>query len=236
MRCCDFGGCSGFIAFFYAVLHFTTYMWFDKWFDVAAISEGHRQAAVHHGWLRRVRAADSARRDVAESDGRRNSGAGGRRCTSAIYLIAALAILHFWWMRAGKHDLFLPKTYGAIMVALLGWRLSLAARTRMRSPARRRKSDAPRASLFYLSQRLQSAGRIGSPANNCFVSSRSRTSRACSPIDHHFGGARPRVVVRAHHEAIRAGRADASRSPGSTASSRSRPSQSPLSQTGPTTS
>ena len=26
-------------------------------------------------------------------------------------------------MKAGKHDLILPKTYGAIVVALLGWRL-----------------------------------------------------------------------------------------------------------------
>ncbi len=27
----------GLYAFFYATLHFTTYLWFDKWFDVAAI-------------------------------------------------------------------------------------------------------------------------------------------------------------------------------------------------------
>ena len=27
----------GLYAFFYAMLHFTTYLWFDKWFDVAAI-------------------------------------------------------------------------------------------------------------------------------------------------------------------------------------------------------
>ena len=27
----------GLYTFFYATLHFTTYLWFDKWFDVAAI-------------------------------------------------------------------------------------------------------------------------------------------------------------------------------------------------------
>ncbi|MCM3347584.1 sulfoxide reductase heme-binding subunit YedZ, partial [Cytobacillus kochii] len=27
----------GLFAFFYATLHFTTYLWFDKWFDVVAI-------------------------------------------------------------------------------------------------------------------------------------------------------------------------------------------------------
>jgi sulfoxide reductase heme-binding subunit YedZ len=26
-------------------------------------------------------------------------------------------------MKAGKHDLILPKIYGAIVIALLGWRL-----------------------------------------------------------------------------------------------------------------
>jgi sulfoxide reductase heme-binding subunit YedZ len=49
----------------------------------------------------------------------------------AIYAIGALAILHFWWMKAGKHDLFLPKIYGAILVALFGWRLIVWARNRL---------------------------------------------------------------------------------------------------------
>ena len=30
-------------------------------------------------------------------------------------LIAGLGMLHFWWMKAGKHDLILPKIYGAII-------------------------------------------------------------------------------------------------------------------------
>jgi sulfoxide reductase heme-binding subunit YedZ len=33
-------------------------------------------------------------------------------------------------MKAGKHDLILPKIYGAIMVALLGWRLIVWLRER----------------------------------------------------------------------------------------------------------
>jgi sulfoxide reductase heme-binding subunit YedZ len=49
----------------------------------------------------------------------------------AIYVVGALAILHFWWMRAGKHDLLLPRTYGAIVIALLGWRLVAWLRGRM---------------------------------------------------------------------------------------------------------
>jgi methionine sulfoxide reductase heme-binding subunit len=48
-----------------------------------------------------------------------------------IYPIAALAILHFWWMKAGKHDLILPKIYGAIMIVLLAWRVIVWLRSRM---------------------------------------------------------------------------------------------------------
>ena len=48
-----------------------------------------------------------------------------------IYPIAVLAILHFWWMKAGKHDLILPKIYGAIVVVLLAWRVVVWLRSRM---------------------------------------------------------------------------------------------------------
>jgi sulfoxide reductase heme-binding subunit YedZ len=33
-------------------------------------------------------------------------------------------------MKSGKHDLLLPKIYGAVMVALLGWRLLAWLRAR----------------------------------------------------------------------------------------------------------
>ena len=33
-------------------------------------------------------------------------------------------------LKAGKHDLILPKIYGAVMVALLGWRLIVWLRER----------------------------------------------------------------------------------------------------------
>jgi sulfoxide reductase heme-binding subunit YedZ len=33
-------------------------------------------------------------------------------------------------MKAGKHDLTLPKIYGAIVVALLGWRLIVWLRSK----------------------------------------------------------------------------------------------------------
>jgi sulfoxide reductase heme-binding subunit YedZ len=41
----------------------------------------------------------------------------------AIYAIAGLGILHFFWMRAGKHNFAEVAVYAAILGVLLGWRV-----------------------------------------------------------------------------------------------------------------
>ena len=40
-----------------------------------------------------------------------------------VYAVAVLAVLHFWWMRAGKNNFDEVWVYGLILAALLGWRL-----------------------------------------------------------------------------------------------------------------
>jgi sulfoxide reductase heme-binding subunit YedZ len=40
----------------------------------------------------------------------------------AVYLIILLALLHFYWMRAGKHDFAQVKVYAIVIGVLLGWR------------------------------------------------------------------------------------------------------------------
>ena len=119
----------GLYAFFFAVLHFTTYIWFDKWFDVAAMLKdiGKRPFITvgFAAFVLLIPLAVTSPKAIARKLGRR-----WQTLHRAIYLIAALAILHFWWMKAGKHDFELPKIYGAIMVALLGWRLIVWLRDR----------------------------------------------------------------------------------------------------------
>ncbi|WP_408460973.1 protein-methionine-sulfoxide reductase heme-binding subunit MsrQ [Paraburkholderia fungorum] len=119
----------GLYAFFYATLHFTTYLWFDKWFDVAAILKdiGKRPFITvgFAAFVLLIALAVTSPRAMVRKLGRR-----WQMLHRAIYVIGALAILHFWWMKAGKHDLILPKIYGAIMVALLGWRLIVWLRER----------------------------------------------------------------------------------------------------------
>ncbi len=56
----------------------------------------------------------------------------------AVYLIGVLAIMHLWWHKAGKHDFQQPLAYGAVLVALLGWRVAAALRARAASGGPRR--------------------------------------------------------------------------------------------------
>lgn len=119
----------GLYAFFYAALHFTTYLWFDKWFDFAEILKdiGKRPFITvgFAAFVLLIPLAATSPRAAARKLGRR-----WQTLHRAIYAIAALAILHFWWMKAGKHDLVLPKLYGAIVVVLLGWRLFVWGRAK----------------------------------------------------------------------------------------------------------
>jgi methionine sulfoxide reductase heme-binding subunit len=119
----------GLYAFFYATLHFTTYLWFDKWFDVAEIVKdiGKRPFITvgFAAFLLLIALAVTSPRAMVRKLGRR-----WQTLHRAIYAIGVLAILHFWWMKAGKNDLLLPKLYGAIMLALLGWRLIVWLRER----------------------------------------------------------------------------------------------------------
>jgi hypothetical protein len=51
---------------------------------------------------------------------------GGRRWQAlhrAVYAVAALAILHFVWMRSGKQDFAEVWVYALVLAALMGWRL-----------------------------------------------------------------------------------------------------------------
>ncbi|MGF6816337.1 sulfoxide reductase heme-binding subunit YedZ [Paraburkholderia atlantica] len=119
----------GLYTFFYATLHFTTYLWFDKWFDVAEIVKdiGKRPFITvgFAAFVLLIALAVTSPRAMVRKLGRR-----WQTLHRAIYVIGALAILHFWWMKAGKHDLLLPKIYGAVMIALLGWRLVVWIRER----------------------------------------------------------------------------------------------------------
>ena len=112
----------GLYAFFYALLHFTTYIWLDQWFDVLSMLKdiGKRPFITvgFAAFVLLVPLAATSTRAMQRRLGRR-----WQMLHRLVYAIGVLAILHFWWMKAGKHDLAQPKLYAAIMVVLLGWRV-----------------------------------------------------------------------------------------------------------------
>jgi len=113
----------GLFAFFYACLHFTTYIWLDKFFDLA---EMWKDVAIRRfitvgfaafllliplaitstaGWIRRL---------------------GGRRWQMlhrVIYLSAAAGVVHYYWLVKSDHRM--PLTYAGILGLLLAWRAGL---------------------------------------------------------------------------------------------------------------
>jgi sulfoxide reductase heme-binding subunit YedZ len=48
----------------------------------------------------------------------------------AVYAVALLGLLHFFWMKAGKNDFGEWSIYAAVIAALLGWRVWQARRRR----------------------------------------------------------------------------------------------------------
>lgn len=125
----------GLFAFFYGVVHFTSYIAFDHVFDVVAILKDIvKRPFITVGFTTLVLlvplAATSTNAMV-----RRLGAQNWRALHRLVYPIGALAVLHFWWMV--KRDITEPAIYGAILAVLLGYRL-VAYLTEIRLPRRPR--------------------------------------------------------------------------------------------------
>ncbi|MGW8390150.1 sulfite oxidase heme-binding subunit YedZ [Pseudoduganella sp. HUAS MS19] len=113
----------GLYAFFYALLHFTTFLWFDHFFDVQEmLKDVVKRPFITVGFIAFVLLLPLA---VTSTNGmvRRLGGKRWQLLHKLVYLIAPLGILHFWWMRAGKHDFNKPILFGLIVLVLLGMRV-----------------------------------------------------------------------------------------------------------------
>ncbi len=109
----------GLFTFFYASLHFTTFLWFDHFFDVAEmLRDVVKRPFITVGFAAFVLLIPLA----ATSTNAMIKRLGGKRWQwlhRLIYLIAPLGILHYWWMKAGKNDFSQPIVFGLIVAALL---------------------------------------------------------------------------------------------------------------------
>jgi sulfoxide reductase heme-binding subunit YedZ len=117
----------GLFVYFYAVLHLLSYSWFDMGFDVADIAKDiAKRPFILVGFsafvLLTPLAATSFNRAVKRLGAKR-----WQALHKLVYVIAGLAILHFFWMRAAKNNFAEVAVYALILAVLLGWRLRQVA-------------------------------------------------------------------------------------------------------------
>lgn len=125
----------GLFAFFYAVVHLSTFVVLDHFFDWSEmVADVYKRPYVTagmtsfacllplaitstRGWIRRL----------------------GRRWTQLhrlVYVAAAAAVVHYWWLV--KADVSAPRRYAIILAVLLGIRIVYALRAARAAPASRR--------------------------------------------------------------------------------------------------
>lgn len=112
----------GVYCFFYASLHFTTFIWFDHFFDLAAMwKDVLKRPFITVGFSAFILLWPLA---LTSTQGMiRRLGRQWQRLHRVVYVIALLAIVHFWWMRAGKNNFAEPILFGSIILFLLAWRV-----------------------------------------------------------------------------------------------------------------
>lgn len=110
----------GLFMYFYACLHFTTYIWLDHWFDWSEITKD----IVKHPYVLVGFTAFVLTTPLAITSNRAmmlRLGQNWKKLHSLVYPIGILAVLHFLWLV--KKDIREPLLYALILALLLGIRL-----------------------------------------------------------------------------------------------------------------
>ncbi|WP_051377750.1 sulfite oxidase heme-binding subunit YedZ [Derxia gummosa] len=120
----------GLFAFFYAALHVLCWVWFDHFFDPREMAKDVlKRPFITLGFIAfallvplALTSFNAALRFL-----------GGRRWQwlhRLVYVAAPLAVAHFWWMKAGKHDFAQPLGFVAVLALLAGARVAWRQRER----------------------------------------------------------------------------------------------------------
>lgn len=111
----------GLFAFFYGTLHFLTYIWLDKFFDVHEVSKDIvKRPFITVGFAAFVLMIPLALTSTAWSI-RWLGGRNWRRLHRLIYLTGILGVIHYTWLvKADRHK---PIEYGIVLAILLSYRV-----------------------------------------------------------------------------------------------------------------
>jgi len=125
---------AGLFAFFYGTLHFLTYIWLDKFFDVhEMLKDIGKRPFITVGLSAFVLLVPLALTSTAGWI-RRLGGKNWQRLHRLIYLTGILAVVHYWWLV--KADVRKPEEYGFVLGVLLSYRVVIWVSQRRGQPAR----------------------------------------------------------------------------------------------------
>jgi sulfoxide reductase heme-binding subunit YedZ len=121
----------GLASFGYALAHLVTWVWLEHWFELAPmITDIFKRPFITAGFVALVLLVPLA---VTSTDTMmRRLGRRWGALHRLVYVAAVLAVLHYWWHKAGKADVIEPAMYALVLAVLLGWRIAARWR-RMRA-------------------------------------------------------------------------------------------------------
>ncbi len=113
----------GLFAFFYGTLHFLTYIWLDKFFDVHEMwKDIAKRPFITVGFSAFVLMIPLALTSTAWSI-RRLGGKNWQRLHRLIYLTGMLGVIHYYWLVKADHRK--PIVYGIVLSCLLLYRVGV---------------------------------------------------------------------------------------------------------------
>lgn len=114
----------GLFSFFYACLHFVTYIWLDQFFDPAAIARDIvKRPFVTVGFAAFVLLVPLAATSTHAM--MRRLGRRWQLLHRLVYVIALLGVIHYLWLV--KKDMTAPLIYGGVLLLLLAIRMQWSA-------------------------------------------------------------------------------------------------------------
>jgi len=125
----------GLFAFFYGCLHFTTYIWLDKFFNLhEMLADVAKRKFITVGFTAFLLLIPLALTSTAGWI-RRLGGKRWQTLHRLIYVSAIAGVIHYLWLV--KADVRKPLEYGAVLALLLGYRLLVWIQ-----PALKKRADA----------------------------------------------------------------------------------------------
>ena len=119
----------GLFAFFYGVIHLSTYFIFDRDASVSSMVEDVvKRRFILFGMTALLLMVPLA---VTSTNGmiKRLGGKRWQRLHRLVYISGILGVIHFWMIV--KSDIFYPAIFGLVLVSLLGYRVYLKAKPRL---------------------------------------------------------------------------------------------------------